>query len=84
MKKMKKIPIEKAKGMKREVKRKADKLEEYKRYINSLAPEEAGEFMLKDEKEGFALRAGLKRAAEALDMRVKIQKRGNYLYAWKE
>jgi hypothetical protein len=84
MKRMKKIPIQKAKGMKREVKRKAEKLEEYKRYINSLTSEEAGEFGIKDEKEGFAIRAGLKRAAEALDVRVKIQKRGNNLYVWRE
>ncbi len=84
MKIMKKIPIEEAKEKKRVVNRKSDKLEEYKSYLKSLTSSEAGEFRIKDEKEGFALRAGLKRAAEALNLKVKIQKRGDHLQFWIE
>ena len=84
MKKMRKIPIEEAKGTKKVIKRKADKLEEYKRYIKSLTPTDAGEFRIKDAKEGFAIRAGLKRAAETLNLKVKIQKRGDRLQVWLE
>ena len=66
-----KVSIEEAKGVK-------------KRYITNLAPYESGKLKIQDDKEGFAIRANLKRAAEALGLNVKIQKRENYIYFWKE
>lgn len=84
MKRLIKIPVEEAKSMKKRVARKAEKLEQYKRHINSLAPNEAGKLKIEDDKEGFAVRAGLKRAAQALDMNIKIKKFGNEIVFWKE
>ena len=79
-----KIPIEEAKGMTKKVAREAKKLEEYKRHINTLEQEEAGKLKIKDNKEGFAVRAGLKRAAQALGVKVEIRKRGNEIVFWRE
>lgn len=64
--------------------RKAEKLKQYKGYITDLAPNEAGKFKIQNDKEGFAVRANLKRAVDALGLNVKIQKRENYIYFWKE
>ncbi|MFC1955186.1 hypothetical protein ACFLWZ_01390 [Chloroflexota bacterium] len=64
--------------------RKAEKLKQYKGYINDLSPNEAGKFKIQDDKEGFAVRANLKRAAKALGLNATVQKRENYIYFWKE
>ena len=79
-----KVSIEEAKGVKKRYDRKAEKLRQYKRYITNLAPYESGKLKIQDDKEGFADRANLKRAAKALGLNVKIQKRENYIYFWKE
>jgi hypothetical protein len=79
-----KIPIEEAKSMKRNVARKAKVLEKYKSHIKSLNADEAGKFKIRDEKDGFAIRAGLKRAAHALGEKVTIRKRGNEIVFWRE
>ena len=79
-----KVSIEEAKKIKKRVVRKAEKLKQYKDYITDLTPKEAGKFKLQNDKEYFAVRANLKRAADALGLNVKIQKRDNYIYFWKE
>lgn len=80
-----KVSIEKAKAHKKKVYvRKAEKLNQYKKYITDLAPNEAGKFKIQNDKEYFAIRANIKRAAEALGLNVKIQKRENYIYFWNE
>ena len=58
--------------------------ERYKKHIQSLNEGEAGGFRIKDDKDAFTLRARLKRAAKALGLNVKVQKRGNYIYFWRE
>lgn len=78
-----KVSIEEARSVKKKYDRKAEKLKQYKKYITDLAPNEAGKLRIKDAKEGFAVRANLKRAAQALGMNVKVQKRENYIYFWK-
>ena len=79
-----KVSIEEAKDVKKRYIRKAEKLKQYKGYITDLAPTEAGKLKIQNDKEGFAVRANLKRAADALELNVKIQKRENYIYFWKE
>ena len=84
MPRLMKVSIEEAKGIKKEYMRKAEKLKQYKGHITKLAPNEAGKFKIQNDKEGFAVRANLKRAADALGLNVKIQKRENYIYFWRE
>lgn len=84
MPRLMKVSIEEAKGMKRKYIRKAEKLKQYKRYITDLAPNESGKFKIQNDKEGFAVRANLKRAADALGLNVHIQKRENHIFFWKE
>ena len=76
--------IEKADKRRKNIERKAEKLKQYKGYITSLTPNEVGKFKIKDDKEYFAIRANLKRAAKDLNLNVKVQKRENYIYFWKE
>ena len=79
-----KVSIDEAKGIKKRIVRKAEKLNQYKAYLTNLAPNEAGKFKLQNDKEYFAIRAYLKRAADDLGLNIKIQKRENYIYFWKE
>lgn len=79
-----KIPIEEAKQMKKRIPREAKVLEQYKRHINALGQNEAGKFKIQNNKEGFAIRARLKRAAQALGLNLVIRKRGNEIVFWKE
>ena len=79
-----KVSIEEAKGIKKKYVRKAEKLNQYKGYIIDLAPNEAGKLKIEKAKKYFAIRANIKRAAKDLGLNVKIQKRENYLYFWKE
>ena len=81
---LQKIPIEEAKAKQKQTPREARVLEKYKDYINALGENEAGQLKVQDNKEGFAVRAGLKRAAQALDVKVEIRKRGNEIVFWKE
>ena len=76
--------IREADEKRKRVVRKAEKLEQYKRYITYLAPNEAGKFKIRDDKEYFAVRANIKRAADDLELKVKIQKRESYIYFWRE
>ena len=84
MGKLTKIPIDEAKGLKVTINRKSKVLEKYKNYLIGLSSSEAGKLQIKDDKEGFTVRAGLKRAAEAMNMNVKIKKRGDSIVFWKE
>jgi len=76
--------IRKSDEKRKKIVRKADKLNQYKGYITGLAPDEVGKFKIQDNKEYFAVRANIKRAAIALKLEVKIQKREDYIYFWKE
>jgi hypothetical protein len=58
--------------------------ERYKNHILSLKEGEAGGFKTKDDKDAFTLRARIKRAAKALGMNVKVRKRGDRIYFWRE
>lgn len=58
--------------------------ERYKRFIQGLKEGEAGGFGIKDDKDAFTLRARLKRAAKALGISIKVQKRGDHIYFWRE
>lgn len=84
---LKKVPIEEAKARQRQASfKKAKVLEKYKDYISSLAANEAGQLKIQKEqdRQGFAIRAGLKRAAQALGVNVRIRKLGDYIYFWQE
>jgi hypothetical protein len=84
MAKLEIISIEEAKGMKARKARESKVLEMYKGYIEKLSPKEAGRLKIKDDKEGFAFRVGLKRASKALDVKIKVQKRNDCIVFWKE
>ena len=58
--------------------------ERYKRHIQGLKEGEAGGFRIQDDKDAFTLRARLKRAAIALGINIKVQKRGDRIYFWRE
>jgi len=53
--------------------------DKYRKVLEELAPNEAGQYKVKDNDEAFVIRARLKRASEGLDFKVKIKKRGNYI-----
>ena len=82
-----KVPIEEAKQMKKKIPRVAKLVEEYKGYITALSPKEAGRIEIRDDedgKEAFKIRARIKRAGDALRLKVVIRKRGKEIYFWKE
>jgi len=84
---LKKIPIEEAEAKQKQVSsRRAKVLEKYKDYIISLEDREAGQLRIQKDhdKQGFAIRVGLKRAAQALGVEIKVKKLGDYIYFWKE
>lgn len=80
--KFEKIPISEAKSMKKIVEREAKVLEEFKQYIKSLTPNDAGKFEVKDNKDGFAVRANIIRAAKSLGLNVKVKKSGKVITFW--
>lgn len=59
-------------------------LEEYKNYVVSLDPNEAGRFTVANDKEGQMLRTRIKRAAAALGLDVKVRKFHNEILFWYE
>jgi hypothetical protein len=83
MAKYEEIPIEEAKQISKRV-RKQSAGDKYKKYITSLSEGKAGYFKIKDNTEGFRVRAGLKRAAESLGISIKIKKSQNEIVFWKE
>lgn len=78
-----KIPLEEAMAMKRP-KARATVLEEYKKYVFSLGPNEASRFTVSNDKEGQMLRTRIKRSADALGMAVKVKKVRNEILFWYE
>jgi hypothetical protein len=83
MPKLIKISLEGANAMKRKTPREAKKLNEYKGYINALKLEEAGKFKTATKNEYFTLRSGLLRAAQSMDLKLKVKKVGNEIVFWK-
>ena len=82
MAKFGKVKLKDAKNVKKKVGRQAKILEEYKGYILAIDKAHAGKFTIENDKEGFAVRNRLKRAAEALNTDITIKKRGNEMYFW--
>ena len=78
------ISISKAKRMKSSRRRKSPALDRYKQYILDLKNDEAGRLAIKDDRDGFAVRALLKRASEALDIEITIKKVNKQILFWKE
>ena len=54
------------------------------RQIQGLEEGEAITFNIKDDSDAFTLRARFKRAAKALGVNIKVQKRGKQVRIWKE
>ncbi len=82
MPRLRKVPIEAVPQNLRRKKR-GTVTEEYQKHLLNLKDDEAGKFIIKDEKEGFAIRNRIKRAAESLKIKVKIKKVGREIYFWK-
>ena len=70
-----KVRIEEAQGKRIVRKSKGKVSEQYKRHILALKEGEAGKFNIRDDKEGFAVRRRIERAADALGLKVTVQKR---------
>lgn len=77
------ISLNQAKTMKSCRKRKSPALDLYKKYIIELNLNEAGKIILENDKEGFAVRALLKRASEALGIGITVKKVNDYILFWK-
>ncbi len=84
MQKMRKISIDEAREIARSGKREASVLQRFEKYWTALAEGEAGKLKVKDSREGFRVRANLKRSAKSLEIRGEIRKRGNEVLFWKE
>lgn len=78
------ISVDEAKEMKSSRIRESPALERYKRYIYKLNNQTAGMIRIKDNKEGFAVRALLMRAAKNTGITIKIKKVNNCVVFWKE
>lgn len=78
-----KVPIEEAMAMKRP-KTRATVLEEFKKYVVSLGPREAGKFEVSNDREGQMLRTRIKWSAAALGLDVKVRKVRNEILFWHE
>lgn len=78
-----KLPIEEAIAMKKP-RAKPKVLDEYKKYIILVGPNEAGRFTVADDREGQMLRTSIKRSAEALGWDVKVKKVRNEILFWHE
>lgn len=78
------ISLNQAKRMKSCRKRKSPALDLYKKYVSELNLNEAGKIILENDKEGFAVRALLKRASESLGMHVTVKKVNDYILFWRE
>ena len=63
-------------------KKKSKVLEKYKQYILSLNSGEAGKFLVKSQKEGYQIRNALKRAADALNIKIKVKKVRSEMFFW--
>lgn len=79
-----KVSLKEAQGKKITRKSRGKVLEQYKRHILALKEREAGKFNIRDDKEGFAVRKRIERAAYALGMKVEVQKRKDAIYFWNE
>ncbi|MFC1919611.1 aldehyde ferredoxin oxidoreductase N-terminal domain-containing protein [Chloroflexota bacterium] len=78
-----KIPLEEAKAMKRPTVR-ATVLEEYKKYVIAVGPNEAGRFTVASDQEGQMIRTRIKRSAAALGLDVRLKKVRNEILFWHE
>ena len=79
-----KVSLKEAQGKKTTRKSRGKVLEQYKRYILTLKESEAGKFNIRDDKEGFAIRKRIERAAYALGIKVKVKKRKDTIYFYKK
>ena len=79
-----KVSIQKAQDERITRKSRGRILEQYKRHILVLNEGEAGKLNIRDDKEGFAVRKRIERAADALGVKVRVQKRKDAIYFWKE
>ncbi len=78
------IPLSEAKDMKSSRHRKSPVLDRYKQYILDLKNDEAGRLAIENDRDGFAVRALLKRASEALNIEITIKKVNKQILFWKE
>ncbi len=82
MPRLRKVPIEDVpQNLRRKMR--GTVTEEYEKHLLNLKDAEAGKFIIKDDKEGFAIRNRIKRAAESLKIKVKVRKVGREIYFWK-
>ena len=78
------IPLSEAREMKSSRQRKSPVLDKYKQYILDLKDDEAGRLSIENDRDGFAVRALLKRASEALNVTITIKKVNKQILFWKE
>jgi len=77
------IPVEEARARERPTAN-ARVLEEYKKYVIAIGPDEAGRFVVSDNREGQMIRTRIKRAATSLGLNVVVRKRHNEVLFWYE
>ena len=78
------MPLSEAKNMKSSRRRKSPVLDRYKQYIIELKDNEAGRLAIDNDRDGFAVRALLKRASESLNIVITVKKVNKQILFWKE